>query len=183
MELTTNYTSYTYITQTFLPFLLKKHSALIYSSSGLALVPLPRCPNYCATKAALHHFILSLRTHLKGTSTAVLEIFPPAVQTELHDSEYQPGTLSQSRYQAINRPAAAVVNSGVRFTNLRVLDIKGGRKIGMPLTNFVEETYQMLTEGNAYGEFPIGASKEWYASVEPGGKYGLSKMPQVPADI
>lgn len=183
MELTTNYTSYIYITQAFLPFLLKKHSALIYSSSGLALVPLPRCPNYCATKAALHHFLLSLRIHLKGTSTAVLEIFPPAVQTELHDSEYQPGTPRKSGYQAINRPAAAVVSSGARFTNLRVLDIKNGRKIGMPLTDFVEETYQMLTEGNAYGEFPIGASKEWYASVEPGRKYGLSKMPQVPADI
>ena len=63
----------------------------MYTTSGLALVPLPRCPNYCATKAALHHFILALRRQLEGSSVKVIELLPPAVQTELHDAKHQPG--------------------------------------------------------------------------------------------
>lgn len=62
----------------------------MYTTSGLALVPLPRCPNYCATKAALHQFILALRRQLGDTSVKVVELFPPAVQTELHDAKHQP---------------------------------------------------------------------------------------------
>jgi len=94
-ELATNYTLHIYLTHAFLPFLLKKQlSSLVYTTSGLALVPLPRCPNYCASKAALHQFIISLRLHLKDTGVHVLEIIPPAAQTELHDEEVQPGLLS-----------------------------------------------------------------------------------------
>ncbi|KAK6502908.1 hypothetical protein TWF481_007949 [Arthrobotrys musiformis] len=90
-ELTVNYLSYIYLTTALLPFLLKKDSsALVYVSSVLAMVPLARCPNYCATKAALHQFALSLRNQLKDTSVKVLEIMPPAVQTELHDETNQP---------------------------------------------------------------------------------------------
>jgi short-subunit dehydrogenase involved in D-alanine esterification of teichoic acids len=73
-----------------LPFLLKKKSSIIYTTSGLALVPLPRCPNYNATKAALHQFILALRRQLEKTPVTVIELFPPAVQTELHDAKHQP---------------------------------------------------------------------------------------------
>jgi short-subunit dehydrogenase involved in D-alanine esterification of teichoic acids len=62
----------------------------MYTTSGLALVPLPRCPNYCATKAALHQFILALRRQLQDSSVKVVELFPPAVQTELHDAKHQP---------------------------------------------------------------------------------------------
>ena len=62
----------------------------MYTTSGLALVPLPRCPNYCATKAALHQFILALRRQLEGSSVKVIELLPPAVQTELHDAKHQP---------------------------------------------------------------------------------------------
>ena len=55
-EFTTNYTSYLHLTMAFLPYLQKqdKETSLIYTSSGLALVPMVRAGNYCATKAALH---------------------------------------------------------------------------------------------------------------------------------
>lgn len=62
---------------------------MIYATSGLALVPISRCPNYCASKAALHHMILVMREQLRNSNSNVriLELFPPAVQTELHDFE------------------------------------------------------------------------------------------------
>lgn len=87
-ELNTNYLSYIHFVTAILPFLQAKKdddtgSALILMSSGLAMVPLPRCPNYCATKAALHQFALSLREQLRAGPVKVIEVFPPAVQSKL----------------------------------------------------------------------------------------------------
>ncbi len=68
----------------FLPLLKgKKNSATVTVSSGLAFVPLPISPIYCATKAALHSYTLSLREQLKNTNTKVFELAPPATKTEL----------------------------------------------------------------------------------------------------
>jgi len=68
----------------FLPHLTKMDTAAIVNvSSGLAFVPLPINPVYCATKAGLHSFTLSLRVQLKKTRVKVFEIAPPATATEL----------------------------------------------------------------------------------------------------
>jgi uncharacterized oxidoreductase len=79
----------------FLPHLKKKSAAAIMNvSSGLAFVPLPVSPVYCATKAALHSFTMSLRVQLKKTNVKVFELAPPATQTELlgdFDSEDMKG--------------------------------------------------------------------------------------------
>jgi uncharacterized oxidoreductase len=58
---------------------------LINISSGLAFAPRVEMPVYCATKAAVRSFTLSLRRQLKGTGVRVIELAPPAVQTDLHD--------------------------------------------------------------------------------------------------
>jgi uncharacterized oxidoreductase len=72
------------MTKKFLPHLKKKSAAAIMNvSSGLAFVPLPVSPVYCATKAALHSFTLSLRVQLKNTQVKVFELAPPATQTEI----------------------------------------------------------------------------------------------------
>ncbi len=42
-------------------------------------------PVYNATKAAVRSFTISLRHQLRGTSVRVVEMVPPAVQSELHD--------------------------------------------------------------------------------------------------
>ena len=48
-------------------------------------MPIVRCANYCASKAALHHYILCLREQLRGEKVKVVELFPPAVQSECDD--------------------------------------------------------------------------------------------------
>src|SRR6202047_1813804 len=68
----------------FLPHLKTKSEAAIMNvSSGLAFVPLPISPVYCATKAGLHSFTESLRVQLKNTKVKVFELAPPATQTGL----------------------------------------------------------------------------------------------------
>jgi uncharacterized oxidoreductase len=57
--------------------------AIINIGSGLAFVPMAAAPVYCATKAALHSFTLSLRHQLARTPVRVIEILPPAVNTDL----------------------------------------------------------------------------------------------------
>jgi uncharacterized oxidoreductase len=68
----------------FIPHLQQQaHPAIINVTSGLAFSPLAIAPVYSATKAALHSFTLSLRQQLSATGIRVLEIVPPAVQTDL----------------------------------------------------------------------------------------------------
>lgn len=57
-------------------------AAIINVSSGLAFVPLTATPTYSATKAAIHSYTVSLREVLKD-KIEVIELVPPAVQTEL----------------------------------------------------------------------------------------------------
>jgi uncharacterized oxidoreductase len=58
-------------------------AAILNVTSGLAFSPLARMPVYCATKAALRSFTLSLRHQLVSTAVEVIEIIPPAVNTDL----------------------------------------------------------------------------------------------------
>lgn len=68
----------------FIPLLLKqKDAAIINVSSGLAFVPIASMPIYCATKAAIHSYCISLRYQLRNTSIKVFELIPPTVDTEL----------------------------------------------------------------------------------------------------
>nr|POF01232.1 putative oxidoreductase dlte [Quercus suber] len=91
-EILTNYTAYMHLLKAFLPYLQQqapKATSMVFTTSGLALVPMLKTPNYCSTKAALHHMILVLREQLREarSNVKIIELFPPAVQTELHDHE------------------------------------------------------------------------------------------------
>lgn len=56
---------------------------VINVTSGLSFVPLTRVPVYCATKAFFHSFTLSLRHMLKQRNIEVIELIPPALNTDL----------------------------------------------------------------------------------------------------
>ena len=72
------------LTAALLPLLRRQsRSAILTVSSGLAFVPRAMAPTYCATKAAIHSYTLSLRHQLRGTTTEVIEVIPPYVQTHL----------------------------------------------------------------------------------------------------
>ncbi|KAH8785547.1 hypothetical protein F5883DRAFT_88336 [Diaporthe sp. PMI_573] len=123
-EVDTNYTSPLLTITAFLPHLISlgasspaTAASVILVTSGLALVPVARCANYCSTKSALHHFGLSLRSQMQSSPNTqhvrVIDIIPPAVQTELH--ELQPELVAAGQGQ-----------------------------IGMPLEAFIDETWAAL---------------------------------------
>lgn len=71
-------------------------AVIVTVTSGLAFVPLVDAPTYCATKAAIHSYTLSLRDALDG-KVEVIELAPPGVQTTL-----TPGQEKRSMYQPLD---------------------------------------------------------------------------------
>jgi uncharacterized oxidoreductase len=80
-EIAINITAPIHLTRLFLN--LKSANVVMNVTSGLAFVPFSKIPVYCATKAFLRSFTLSLRHQLKSTNTEVIEIIPPALNTDL----------------------------------------------------------------------------------------------------
>jgi uncharacterized oxidoreductase len=80
-EIEINITAPVHLTKLFLK--LKSLNTIMNVSSGLAFIPLSKVPVYCATKAFLRSFTLSLRHQLKASNVEVIEIIPPALNTDL----------------------------------------------------------------------------------------------------
>lgn len=84
-EIRINFEAPVFLSAYFIPLLKEqKNAAIINVSSVLAFAPMSRVPVYCATKAAIHNFCLSLRHQLSGTGIKVFELMPPRVRTELN---------------------------------------------------------------------------------------------------
>jgi len=58
-------------------------NVIVNVTSGLLFSPLAKVPVYCATKAFFHSFTLSLRHLLKTKNIEVIELIPPALNTDL----------------------------------------------------------------------------------------------------
>jgi uncharacterized oxidoreductase len=83
-EIATNFEAHVHLAMLFVPHLCdKKQPAIVNVTSRLAFVPLATVPVYSATKAAMRSFTLSLRHQLANTPIEVVEIIPPAVDTDL----------------------------------------------------------------------------------------------------
>jgi uncharacterized oxidoreductase len=99
--ITTNLLGPIRLTAAVLPLLQKQPaSAIMTVSSGLAFVPMAMTPTYCATKAAIHSYTLSLRYQLKGTKTEVLELVPPYVATDLMGGASDPRAMPLDKFIA-----------------------------------------------------------------------------------
>jgi uncharacterized oxidoreductase len=89
------------LTAALLPHLQEQARATIMNvSSGLAFLPLAITPTYCATKAAIHSYTLSLRHQLRNTSVEVLELIPPYVATDLMDGANDPRAMPLDKFIA-----------------------------------------------------------------------------------
>ena len=62
---------------------MKSLTTVINITSGLSFVPLTKVPVYSATKAFFHSFTLSLRQLMKEKNIEVIEVIPPALNTDL----------------------------------------------------------------------------------------------------
>jgi uncharacterized oxidoreductase len=62
---------------------LEALDTIVNVTSGLSFVPLVKVPVYCATQAFLHSFTLSLRELCKPRGIEVVELIPPALNTDL----------------------------------------------------------------------------------------------------
>jgi uncharacterized oxidoreductase len=95
-EVAINLTAPIHLIAELLPTLSQHDQAFIINiSSGLAFSPMADVPVYCATKAAIHSFTLSLRHQLKSSGIRVVEIAPPIVDTGLGGSTRSEGTASR----------------------------------------------------------------------------------------
>ena len=83
-EIAINVEAPIHLSALFIPHLQQQEAAAILNvSSGLAFTPGTFALVYSATKAALHSFTMTLRHELANTSIQVIEIVPPAVDTDL----------------------------------------------------------------------------------------------------
>jgi uncharacterized oxidoreductase len=80
-EMTINIEAPVHLTSLFIR--LKSLDTIINVTSGLSFVPMTKVPVYSASKAFFHSFTLSLRQVLKSIPIEVIEIIPPALNTDL----------------------------------------------------------------------------------------------------
>ncbi|MCS5714021.1 SDR family NAD(P)-dependent oxidoreductase [Herbiconiux sp. CPCC 205716] len=73
-------------------------------SSGLAHTPLAVSPTYNGSKAFIHRFSETLRLQLASTSVEVVELVPPAVQTDI-----MPGQADEPSYLTLDDYADEVM--------------------------------------------------------------------------
>jgi len=114
-EIEINLNGPVWMVQQFLPHLKTRNGALIVNvSSGLAFIPFPSSPVYCATKAAIHSFTQSLRIQLEGTGVTVVELAPPAVETPLLRGEFAEEMKEQNGMdvKVLARHAIAAIETG-----------------------------------------------------------------------
>jgi len=96
----------------------RQKAAIINISSGLAFAPIATMPIYCATKAAIHSFTISLRHQLKDTSIRVFEAAPPTTDTEL-DRGF---AGEQEAYRGISpKEVAAAIIEGIKANEEEII--------------------------------------------------------------
>ena len=130
-EVATNFTAPVRLTGELLPLLKQQPSATIINvTSALAYAPIADLPVYCATKAAMHSFTLTLRHQLKATAVRVVELAPPIVDTGLGGNERSAGTAGQRMMTPQDFATEALVQLASGQDEVLVGLAAGARKMG-----------------------------------------------------
>ena len=110
-EIAINFRSQVILSEYFIPIFAKidRPAAIVNISSGLAFVPLARFPIYCATKAAIHSFTMSLRRQLKNTNIRVFEVIPSTV----YDTFLKGKPIEKTDYSVSSREVADATIKGL----------------------------------------------------------------------
>lgn len=122
----------------FLPHLKKQpDGALVNVTSGLAYVPLFRTPVYCATKAAVHSFTMSLRMQLAKSGVGVVELVPPRVGTNLGGGRNLPFSMPVEVFveEAMRGLAAGTDEVGVGMAR-DLMALAGNEAVKQRMTGF-----------------------------------------------
>ena len=87
---------------------LESLNTVINVTSGLSFVPLTKVPVYSATKAFFHSFTLSLRHLLQSKNIEVIEMIPPALNTDLggkglHDAAPPVSAFTESIFEQLKQ--------------------------------------------------------------------------------
>jgi uncharacterized oxidoreductase len=103
-EIATNIEAPLHLTSLFIN--LRSLNTVINVTSGLSFVPFTKVPVYSATKAFFHSFTLSARQLLKSKNIDVIEIIPPALNTDLggkglHDTAPPVSDFIESVFQQL----------------------------------------------------------------------------------
>lgn len=118
-EIKINFEAPVHLSALFIPHLTKKEEAAIVNvSSGLGFAPMAMFPVYCATKAGLHSFTMSLRHQLSQTSIKVFEAVPPLVISELNKEGR--GKRNQQNFGAKAEDFADAVMKGLERDNFEI---------------------------------------------------------------
>jgi len=100
-------------TSALIDILTANQGTVINVSSALAFVPVPAMPIYGATKAAVHSYTQSLRFQLEDTGVEVIELMPPAVQTDM-TSEFDEAGISTITTDELVKQTFAALRAGKR---------------------------------------------------------------------
>ncbi|KAH7144176.1 hypothetical protein B0J13DRAFT_40726 [Dactylonectria estremocensis] len=145
-EMTTNFTRLVDLSINFLSHLQNKSypTALIITGSLLAHVPAVTMPAYSASKAALTAYVDCLRRQNAGSSTKIIEVWPPVVQTELHDY------MGPDRGRSLGMPVAEFVEKvwPQLATGLEhiIVDAIGSKETFLGSVNSRRELFAILSE-------------------------------------
>jgi uncharacterized oxidoreductase len=96
------------MTSALIDILTANQGTIINVSSALAFAPIPAMPIYSATKAAVHSYTQSLRFQLEGTGVEVVELMPPAVETDLTSEFSETGFSLITTDELVKRTLAAL---------------------------------------------------------------------------
>jgi len=100
-------------TSALIDILTANHGTVINVSSALAFVPVPAMPIYSATKAAVHSYTQSLQFQLEDAGVEVIDLMPPAVQTDM-TSEFDQAGIGTITTDELVRQTIAALRAGKR---------------------------------------------------------------------